>query len=400
MATVSLTQRAAADAVDALSRTSLAVNGYFWPMPHVGSGQYLHQLLPALADLSPAGDRALMVMADVDTPPRGARVVAWRSPVSSGILGDAAKTWFEQVAFPRRAAQADLAFVPYFAPPLNPTVPTVVTVHDLIPLALPAYRGSPLARAYFRLAQAALPRAAHIITDSEFSRRDILLRFSISPDRVTAIPLAPAARFRPADSHAIAAVRARYGLPQAFILYMGGYDVRKEIGTLLTAYAHLRASGYDVPLVCAGGLPNDSEVTPDPRRQAATLGLTDVLFPGRIPAEDQPALLSAATVFVFPSRYEGFGLPPLEAMACGAPTIVANATSLPEVVGDAALLFAALDRDALAETLRRALDDADLRADLRRRGLQQAARFTWATTAAQTQAVFARALVERYSTHR
>ncbi len=389
MTTVRLAQGADADAADALSRTSLAINGYFWSMPHVGSGQYLHQLLPALADLCPGGDRALVVMADVDAPPRGARVVPWRPPVSRGVLGDAAKTWFEQVAFPRLAARADLAFVPYFAPPLNPTIPTVVTVHDLIPLALPAYRGSPLARAYFKLAQMALPRAAHIITDSEFSRRDILLRFPVPPDRVTAIPLAPAARFRPADADAIAAVRARYGLPGDFILYLGGYDVRKEVGTLLKAYARLRENGYDVPLVCAGGLPADSAVTPDPRRQAAALGLADIRFPGWIAADDQPALLSAATLFVFPSRYEGFGLPPLEAMACGAPTIVANATSLPEVVGDAALLFTACDWHALADALGRALDDSALRADLRRRGPQQAARFTWAATAAETQTVFA-----------
>lgn len=372
---------------------STAFNGYFWPQPNVGSGQYLRGLLPALVERDSNVRRTLVVMAEVDDVASTlAEIVYWRSRSRPrGVGADAAKTWFEQVVFPRLAAGADVAHVPYFAPPLKPTARTVVTVHDLIPLALPAYRGSALARAYFQLASAALPRAAHIITDSEFSRRDILYRFGLPTERVTCVHLAPAARFRPAEAEAVAAVRARYGLPETFILYMGGYDVRKDLVTLFRAYAELRRLGETIALVCAGGLPRHSSVTPDPRRQAASLGLTDVLFPGWIRAEDQPALLSAATVFVFPSRYEGFGLPPLEALACGAPTVVADATSLPEVVGAAALLFPAGDAEALAERLTRVLADADLRADLRARGPARAATFSWDRVAQNTQDIFTRA---------
>ena len=377
-----------------ISHQFLLINGFFWSTPHVGSGQYLHGLLPALADLAPDERRALAVMGEAEgVAPGWAEVVRWRPPLqAAGVTADALKTWFEQVVFPRLAQMADLAHVPYFAPPLRPAVPTVVTVHDLIPLVLPQYRGSPLARLYFRLVTLALPRAAHVITDSDYSRREILARFPLPPDRVTTVHLAAAERFRPASAAEQAAVRARYGLPDQFILYLAGFDVRKDVQTLLRAYADLQRQGVAVPLVCAGGLPRDSAVTPDPRRQAAELGLNSVLFPGWIRSEDQPALLSAATVFCFPSRYEGFGLPPLEAMACGTPTIVADATSLPEVVGDAALMHLPGDWQTLAEALRRLLTDADLRADLRQRGLARAGQFSWTRVAAETRAVYQHAV--------
>ena len=373
-----------------MSPFSIALNGFFWATPHVGSGQYLHGLLPALAALAPDDRRTLAVMGEAEgVAPTWAEVVSWRPPVTArGVTADLAKTWFEQTVFPRLAHNADLAHVPYFAPPLRPTVPTVVTVHDLIPLVLPQYRGSPLARLYFRLVTAALPRAVHVITDSEYSRHEILTRFRLPPDRVTTVHLAAAERFRPATAAEQAAVRARYGLPEPFILYLAGFDVRKDVQTLLRAYAEVRRQGVSLPLVCAGGLPRDSAVTPDPRRQAAELGLKGVLFPGWIRAEDQPALLSAATVFCFPSRYEGFGLPPLEAMACGTPTVVADATSLPEVVGDAALTHPPGDWRALADALRRLLTDADLRAGLRERGLDRARQFSWARVAAETHVVY------------
>ncbi len=369
------------------SALALAFNGFFWPTPTVGSGQYLHGLLPALAALAPDEKRLVALLGEADSPPSSiAKVVRWRPPIVKA--GDVAKTWFEQAVFPRLAAEANVAHVPYFAPPLRPTRPTVVTVHDLIPLALPAYRGSTLARLYFRLVSAALPHAAHIITDSDFSRREILARFRLPPDRVTSIPLAAAPHLRPVTPGVAAAVRAKFGLPDQFILYVGGFDVRKDVATLLRAYQEVRRRGFSVPLVCAGGLPQDGPVTPDPRRQAEALGLTDVVFPGRISEAEKGALSTAATVFCFPSRYEGFGLPPLEAMACGAPTVVAGATSLPEVVGDAALRVPPGDWAALADALARLLGDADLRAELRARGFAQAARFSWERVARETAAVY------------
>ncbi len=367
----------------------ITINALFWPLPNVGSGQYLHELLPALRRLAPADEYTLALVGDAPPPEMPSTAVTWRPPRGRGADDDAAKTWFEQVVFPRLSRSADLAHVPYFAPPLRPSVPTVVTVHDIIPLVLPAYRGSLLARLYFRLVAAALPHAAHVIADSGHSRQDILAHFHLPPERVTTVHLAASERFRPASPEAVARARARYTLPDEYILYMGGYDVRKDVATLMAAYGILQRAGSRVALVCAGGLPReDSAVTPDPRRLAALLGVS-VHFPGFIAAEDQPALLSGAQAFVFPSRYEGFGLPPLEAMACGVPTIVADASSLPEVVGDAALLFPAGNAEALASALRQLLGDAALQEDLRVRGPLRAAQFSWDRVARETRMVYA-----------
>ncbi|MFN8496587.1 MAG: glycosyltransferase family 1 protein [Anaerolineae bacterium] len=369
----------------------ITVNGLFWAMPNVGSGQYLHEIVPALRRLAPNDDYTLALVGDAAADNAADRTVRWPPPFGRAADDDLAKTWFEQVVFPRLARDADLAHVPYFAPPLRPSAPTVVTVHDIIPLVLPAYRGSPLARLYFRLAAAALPRVAHVIADSEHSRRDILTRFRLPPERVTTVYLAAAERFQPASPEAISRAQARYSLPDDYILYMGGYDVRKDLGTLFAAYSALQRRTPHVALVCAGGLPRqDSAVTPDPRRLAALLGVA-VHFPGTIAAEDQPALLSAARAFVFPSRYEGFGLPPLEALACGAPTIVADASSLPEVVGDAALLFPVGHAEALADTLSQLLGDPALQAELRERGPRRAAAFSWARAARETRGALRRA---------
>jgi len=284
--------------------------------------------------------------------------------------------------------------VPYFAPPLRPGIPTVVTIHDLIPLVLPAYRGTPLVRLYTRLVTAAAPRATAIIADSECSKRDIVRHLGIPEERVHVVYLAADERFRPVtDANRIAQIRRKYGLPDRYLLYLGGFDVRKNVQLLLRAYAVLKKE-IDLalpPLVIAGRLPErDTAFAPDPRRLAheAGLDLSAVYFTGAVDEDDKPALYTAADVFIFLSLYEGFGLPPLEAMACGTPVLATHAASLPEVAGDAALWVAPDDPQAIANALHRICLDPDLRADLRQRGIQRAAEFSWEKTARQTLAIF------------
>ena len=282
--------------------------------------------------------------------------------------------------------------MPYFASPLFPSTRTVVTIHDLIPLILPHYRGSALVRAYTQLVATAPRRASAIIADSECSKRDIVQHLRVDPARVHVVHLAADARYRLCHPGEIEAVRRKYSLPDKFVLYLGGYDQRKNVRVIIQAFARLRdlhAQGFRLVL---GGvmLGRDSAFFPDPRRIARECNLPDdaVCYVGWVDEVDKPALYCGADVFVFASLYEGFGLPPLEAMACGAPVICSNASSLPEVVGDAGILVDPNDVDAWAEAMRTVLTNPLKRMELALHGVAHARKFSWKRAAEQTLAVY------------
>jgi len=369
----------------------LAINGWFWSRPATGSGQTVRYLVPALVREDPSLEITLVVpewaVGNGGSEALPPQVRLLPLPCRSGNLG---KLWFEQVAFPRacRVLGVDLAHVPYFASPLTPPVPTVVTVHDLIPMVLPQYRGGVLVRLYTSLVAAAAARAHLILADSQASKQDILTHLGVPESRVRVVYLAPAPHYRPIeDPAALDAVRRRYDLPPTFVLWLAGFDVRKNARALLHAYTWVySALGDDYPLVMAGSLPEaDIPFFPDPRRIAADLGLSGaVRFPGWIDEADKPALYSAAVVFVFPSRYEGFGLPILEAMACGTPVVTSNAASLPELAGAAAFQIDPDDPRRLGAAIIALCIQDNLRREMRGKGLAQAARFTWTRTARET----------------
>jgi len=232
-----------------------------------------------------------------------------------------------------------------------------------------------------------LRRADRVITISESTRQDVINLCGVAPERVTPILLAADEKFRPAAPDAIAAFRERHNLPARYILYMGTLEPRKNIETLVQAYARLRASGSDDHiLVLAGGKGWQYETIFE---QVRALGLTDsVRFPGFVPADEQALWYSSATVFAFPSRFEGFGLPLLEAMACGAPVVSSWASSLPEVVGDAGLLVDPSDVDGLCAALRRLMDDEQQRQAFVAAGLARAQTFSWRRMASETVQVY------------
>jgi glycosyltransferase involved in cell wall biosynthesis len=328
----------------------IVVNGWFWGQMNTGSGQYLHGLAQYLPQVG-AGHHYTLVLPAVDGSPAPAGwQVAVAAPAAQPLGVNLAKLWFEQVSFPAacRRLGADVAFTPYWGSPWRRPCPTAVTVHDLIPLLLPAYRGGPLQRAYTGLVSQTTRRADLILTDSQASRQDIVQHLAIPAERVKAVLLAADERFQPVlDPAERARVQARYGLPARFILYLGGFDVRKNVAALLRAYARLsrlpafaKEGNLDARLVIAGQLPAaDTPFTPDPRRIAAQEGVAEwVHFTGWVDEADKPALYSLASLFVFPSRYEGYGLPVAEAAACGAPVVTSNRSSLPEAAPGAVLV--------------------------------------------------------------
>ncbi len=319
--------------------------------------------------------------------------------VEPGRRNDLAKVWFEQVAFPRAAERmrADIAFVPYWAPPLQCRVPLAVTIHDVIPLALPEYRGGLPQRLYTSLVRAASANVSVILTDSEFSRNDIAKYLHVDIGRIAAIPLAADTRFTPAQSDSdLERVYERYNLPETFVLYLGSFEKRKNIETLLQVYGWCAPSiGEGIPLLINGD-EGTRAFASDGRPM--TLGAMirelelagDVRLIGRVAEADKPALFAAARCFLFASHYEGFGLPVLEAMASGTPVVGSNASSIPEVVGDAGMLVDPLDARRMAGAVIAVCTDDALYERLRQRALLRAAQFSWQRTALETLAVFKR----------
>jgi glycosyltransferase involved in cell wall biosynthesis len=379
------------------------LNGWFWHQPGTGSGQYIRRLVAALAPASPQITYGILVpdVPEAYDPTHDApNVTLIPLPAGDrrgGRVGRALrKLWWEQSVVPRAARRwkADVLHVPYWAPPMRSPVPAVVTVHDLIPVALPAYRRRVDVRLYTSLVSAATSGAAALIADSEATRRDLLDYLHVDPARVRRVYLAVDARYRPpgaeTDAAADAAVLRDLGVGAGYVLYLGGFDVRKNLAVLLAAFAYVRRV-LPVDLVVAGRLPDaDTTFTPDPRRLAREAGLDEggVRFTGYVPEDAKPALYRGARAFLFPSRYEGFGLPPLEALACGVPVVGSDATSLPEVVGDAGVLTPPDDAPGMAGGILHLLSDEAFHTSMRRRALRQAARFSWTETAQQTVEVY------------
>ena len=376
----------------------IVVNGWFWDAPATGSGQYVRRLVAALAALEPSLE--LLVLLPYALPPHAERPVRHARitlvPHPTGRT-DVHKIWWEQIAVPglARRMNADLLHVPYWAPPVDKAVPSVVTVHDLIPLLLPAYRGNAMVRLYTAFVRATTSRARLVFTDSEASRRDILEHLHLPDGTVRAVHLAVDENFTATPCSRDRQIREELRCPPRYCLYLGGFDVRKNLRALFGAFSYTRRACEDAELVVAGRLPaSDTAFTPDPRRLAREAGIPDkaVHFLGFVLEESKPALLRGARAFVFPSTYEGFGYPPLEALACGTPVVGSDQSSIPEVVGSAGVLLPPGDVQGMAGALIQLLVDDEFHAALQSNAVQQAQRFSWQRAAADTLSGYTAAL--------
>ncbi|MDQ2887909.1 MAG: glycosyltransferase family 4 protein [Chloroflexota bacterium] len=372
----------------------IGMNALFFQYPATGSGQYMTHLLSALAEIDSQNEYVLLGPGPIETSRLPFSYHVHPVPTLAASKRNMSKVVWEQFTAPSAARKegVDIFHVPYFAPPLFPRTATVVTIPDVIPLRLPAYRPDNKVKAYMNLVSRAARYAKLVITVSQHARQDIIDTLQLPAERVRVIYEAAGKEYQPVtDSERLAAVRKLYGLKERYILYLGGLDQRKNVPQLVHAFAnvHRLVGDADLQLLIAGN-PDKQKgpLFPDPRPVAADLGMSGQIIYRFIEEEDKSALYSGASLFVFPSLYEGFGLTPLEAMSCGAPVVCSNRTSLPEVVGDAAITVDPDDTQALVEAMRRVLTDDALQADLRARSLQRATLFSWQKTATETLAVY------------
>jgi len=385
-------------------RHRVAFDGLFLQQPTTGSGQYALHLWRRLA----AGDASLEAVllrpapAPGDgTPANGAATVA---PPPWARAGKSHKLWWEQRGVVRAAhrASADLLHVPYFAGPRSARLPLVITIHDVIPLVFPEYGGSLPMRLYLRLVIGTARRARMILTDSDCSARDIQGWLEIPSDRIQVIPLAADPSFRPVDDpEASAALRERYDLRGPVVFNVDGLDVRKNLAALVEAFARaLPELPPDTRLVIAGRAhTGNRRLYPPLETSIRAWGLQDqVVLAGRVGDAEKLALYNLADLYVSASLYEGFGLSPLEAMACGTPVVSSNRASLPEVVGSGGLLVDPTPA-RLAAAIVSVTTDEWLRRDLGRRALARAGAFSWERTADATRDVYRHVIRDAHAGH-
>jgi glycosyltransferase involved in cell wall biosynthesis len=293
---------------------------------------------------------------------------------------------WEQLRLPLAARRFDVVHASAFVAPQICWRPTVVTIYDLSFALFPQYfRG--LNQAYLRIGtRRSARRARRVLAISEHTRRDIHRLYDVPLDRIDVAYPGVDAALTPAAPESVVEFKRRKQLPDRFLLFLGTLEPRKNLVMMIQAFAQLKRERPEAMLVLAGGV---GWLADDVFAEIDRSGVRDsVILPGFVPAEEKALWYAAATAFVYPSIYEGFGLPPLEAMACGTPVIVSNAASLPEVVGEAGLNVAPDDVSGWSHAMRRLWSDAALRADLSERGLAQARRFSWTETARITAAAY------------
>ncbi len=359
-----------------------------------GISWYIYNLLKHLARVSPDFLRYSAFLHDrsfqSEAGSMALRFSRW--PTRRPVM----RIFWEQVVQPLvlRQAGIDLLHALAFVAPLASSPPFIVTIFDLSFLHYPdAFR--PFNRWYLRLFTAQSARRARaIIAISESTRQDVIDLLQVSPERVHTIYCGVDHNFRPLPAAAIATFRARQQLPDKFVLFLGTLEPRKNIDGLIRAYARWRRSDPNAPpLIVAGG---KGWYYHQIFELVESLNLTAwVRFPGYVPQNELPLWYNAATLFVYPSHFEGFGLPVLEAMACGTPVISSTASSLPEIVGEngAGCLVNPADGEALATALAQLISDAELRRSMSERGLARASLFHWETTARETVEIYKKVLV-------
>ncbi|HET6572063.1 MAG TPA: glycosyltransferase family 1 protein [Fimbriiglobus sp.] len=379
----------------------VVINGLAALKPKTGVGHHVANLSAALAAVHPddtftlyPGRRMAGLVRRLNRPTTASSHQTTAGLVSRG-LGFAkatakAASRFHFAAY-TRIYGFDLYHEPNFVP-FPSALPTVVTVHDLSVLRFPDWHPADRVRVHENRFATGLRRADHVIVVSDAVRREIISDLGVAADRVTAIPNGVGPAFRPLPAEVVDAVRARLGLPERYFLCVGTIEPRKNVGTAMRAFADLPAEVREsCPLVLVGPWGWKSDADRD-YFEGVCRG-RGVRHLGYVADDDLPAVYAGAVGLVYPSHYEGFGLPPLEMLACGGAVLASTADAVREVCGDHAALIAPKDLPGWRAAMLRLATDADYRNDLRRGGVAHAARFTWERSAAVTAAVYRRVLM-------
>jgi glycosyltransferase involved in cell wall biosynthesis len=361
-----------------------------------GLGRYTQELMAALLAVDPDNDYVAFY-----NRPAEARVDPPLDSVSHLTTNLPTKPWrmsallahFVRISQDWLFPQIDLFHATDHLLPRLSGVKSVFTLHDLVFRFYPETHKL-LNRWFLTLMMPRFLQAADaVIAVSEWTKKDAMELYRLDEDKITVIYEGVNPLFRPASQERISALRQKYGILNKFILSVGTIEPRKNLTSLVEAYRSLKDQDRELQLVIVG---KKGWLYEGFFRKLRELGLEeDVIFPGFVSDEDLPTLYSAADLFVLPSLYEGFGLPVLEAMACGTPVITSNASSLPEVTGEAALLVDPHDTGALVRAARAVLDGEELRSELRAKGPKQAARFSWEKAARETLVVYTSLLAGR-----
>lgn len=315
-----------------------------------------------------------------------------RDNIDLTLFGEKNKKFWDEIFLPTQVKKSgcDVFHLPQngLGLPRSKHCSCIATVHDLIPYVMPETCGKSYLDKFLEEMPYILEECDRIITVSNYSKQDIIKYFKLPEDKISVTYLAADSRFRLMEKEkAWEFLKKEYSYSNDFILYLGGFSPRKNVDGLLEAYKRLyrQLPGYYDLVLLGASKDNHYEL----KKKVDDMGLSDrVVFAGYVPYEHLPYFYNCSTLFVYPSLYEGFGLPPLEAMTCGTPTITTNVTSIPEVVGDGALLADPYDIDELTEKIYRTVTDTGFREELSARALRRAYNFSWKKTVIETIKVY------------
>jgi glycosyltransferase involved in cell wall biosynthesis len=355
---------------------------------HGGIGVYAHNLIKKLNEIDFNNQYYLIHYLSIEMPIYNANeeipIKKYSLPKGSGAL-------WRYICTPLKLKsmdKLDIVHDPFEIGPMSFNMPfkKVITVHDLTPILFPHTFSIASVLLHKILLKRTLYGADKIITDSKSTKNDLINYFEISDEKIKVIPLGVDEKFKPMDPEKVVEFKINHNLDFPFLLYVGTLEPRKNIPTLIKAFSKLKSRNLNYKLVIAGkkGWKYNTifNTIDDLNLQ------NDVVFTGYISDDDLPLLYNAADVFVYPSIYEGFGLPPLEAMACGTPVITSNTSSLPEVVGDAGILLDPMDIDGFANLIYAILFDEELRLTIVKKGLERSKMFNWGKCARETLSVY------------